>query len=519
MKHEVISKIQNDIENYRQAGREVLNEVREASTFKPIAAGMGVYEQRTKKTFMTRVRIPAGVLTAVQLQKIYEIAKELQLEGIHFTTRQAIQLHALPFEATAHVMEKIMEVELYTKGGGGNNPRNVACSPLSGVDPKEAFDVTPYALAATDLIMDRIYSYDLPRKYKVAFASDSEDIGNSTIADLGFFAFVEDGKPYFRVYGGGGLGRNAAKAIILEEKIETSEILYYVQAMKELFEAEGDRTNRNKARIRYIVTRLGEEGFKARFLEALKIVKDRENLHFKIKEEKQEKPGIVTDLKHPRLFAQKQQGLYSVYIHPTAGQLSLDKLEKIVTLLDQTKQPEIRLSTTQGFYVRNLDGKEAEKWIQETEGIGGNYSIVQSTSCTGASTCQLGLTQSQKLLQQILNQFTEAGQTILEALPRIYISGCLNSCGAHQIGAIGFSGKVKRVGDVVKDFYTLFLGGVRGDKTTTLGTAYGDIDAEKIPEFLYRLAELKQNALEVDFIDWIQNEKEKIEALISEYTV
>ena len=156
-------------------------------------------------------------------------------------------------------MKEALDNNIYTRGAGGNFPRNVAISPLSGVEKDEAFDVTPYAIKVGNYFLERIYTYKLPRKLKVSFSSNENDEGHCTVQDLGFLAVNKDGKEYFQVYLGGGLGQNPRKAVKYRELIETKEVLYYVEAMVRLFMAEGDYTNRNKAPIRYIVERLGKK--------------------------------------------------------------------------------------------------------------------------------------------------------------------------------------------------------------------------------------------------------------------
>ena len=144
-------------------------------------------------------------------------------------------------------MKEALENDIYTRGAGGNFPRNVALSPLSGVDKDEAFDPAPYALATGEYFMERITTYKLPRK-----------LAHCTIQDLGFLAVNENGEKLFRVYVGGGLGRNPRLALVYPELINPREVLNYVEAMDRLFKAEGNYENKAKARIRYIVEKLGE---------------------------------------------------------------------------------------------------------------------------------------------------------------------------------------------------------------------------------------------------------------------
>ncbi|MDU2199052.1 MAG: nitrite/sulfite reductase, partial [Peptostreptococcaceae bacterium] len=181
--------------------------------------------------FMIRLRIPSGILNTEELKVIYNLAKDKNLDSVHTTTRQAIQLHGLNIDEICDVMKEVMNNGIYTRGGGGNFPRNVSISPLSGVDKEEVFDVTPYAQAVNSYFMNKITTYKLPRKLKVSFSSSDKDTGNAGIADLGFMATKKNGKDYFKVYLTGGLGKNAAKAIAFDELIETKDVLYHVEAI------------------------------------------------------------------------------------------------------------------------------------------------------------------------------------------------------------------------------------------------------------------------------------------------
>ena len=206
-------------------------------------------------------------------------------------------------------MKDGIDNDIYSRGGGGNYPRNVAMSPLSGVDKSEAFDVTPYALAVNNHFLSKITTYKLPRKFKVSFSSSNDDLGHASVADLGFLAVIKDDKKYFKVYMGGGLGRNPKVGIEYDELIEPSEVLYHVEAITNLFINEGDYENRNKARIRYIVERLGKEKFIEVYKEHLKAVKNTEKLDLEVTLKEYTKQGNEINTKHSRLYESKTKRL------------------------------------------------------------------------------------------------------------------------------------------------------------------------------------------------------------------
>jgi ferredoxin-nitrite reductase len=511
------STLLSEIAEFNKIGHKFIEGQINRAEFKGFSGGMGVYSHRSGTEFMVRLRIPSGVISIKELKTVYDLATKYKLEGIHLTTRQAIQLHGLNIDEICNVMKECLENDIYTRGSGGNFPRNISMSPLSGIDPQEAFDVTPYSLAVGQHILTKINTYKLPRKLKISFSGSANDDGHVTIADQGFLAVKKGRKKYFKVYIGGGLGRNAQMAVELDELIEPKELLYHVEAITNLFIAEGDYTNKAKARIRYILERMGKEEFISCYKKHLSEVKEKETLELKLKRISYKKVGIETSIKHSRLFAQKQSGLYSVYFHPIGGQLTLNTLKLLLDEIETIEDVEVRLAMTEGLFIRNLNGKEAEKLLSITEGLGGENSIEKSTACIGVPTCQMGIAESQSALNEIVDFFRKKGVGG-DVLPPVHISGCTNSCAVHQIGKLGFCGKMKKVGDVTKTVFELHLGGDLGIGKTKLGSSYGDIVQEKVPEFLYELSQLILQS-NTDFYKWINSNQKEMEELISQYTI
>jgi ferredoxin-nitrite reductase len=504
-----------EIESFKELCNKFIKGEVSAADFKKVSGGMGVYSERSKQELMIRLRIPSGITNISQMNWLCDIAEKYNLDKIHFTTREAVQYHNLSVDAVCGIMKDGIENDVYSRGGGGNYPRNVALSPLSGVDKLEAFDVTEYALAVNNHFLSKITSYKFPRKFKVSFSSSKTDLGHCNITDLGFLATIKDGKEYFKVYMGGGLGQNPKIGVEYDELIEPSKVLHHIEAMTSLFIAEGDYENKNKARIRYIVERLGKDAFIETYKKHLKEVCDKENLDLNISQKNTVKEGKTTNLKHSRLYEQKQEGLYSVYFHPIGGQIYIKQLREILDSLKSVEALDIRLTMTEGIYFRNLNGDEAKALLELTQNLGGETALEQSVSCIGVPICQVGILESQKTLNQILNYFKEKGYT-KDVLPRIHISGCPNSCGVHEVGAIGFTGKRKRVNDVVEDVFQLHINGSFEDNNARLGKVYGDLLAREIPEFLYELALLLENK-NIDFIDYLNSNESEFEELITKY--
>ena len=506
----------NELPNFKNYSLKLLNGEISKMDYKGFSGGYGVYAQRDLKSFMVRLRVSAGVLSKCQLNKIYKMATKHNLEKIHLTTRQAIQFHDLSIDSIVDVMEEGINNDIFTRGGGGNFPRNVGLSPLSGVDPSEAFDVTPYAVATDKYFIKNSTTYHLPRKLKVSYSSSYSDAAHCSIQDLGFVATLKDNEPYFRVFLGGGLGKNPKVALELDELIKPSDALYLVEGMVKLFMAHGNYENKNKARVRYMVDSLGEDVFLQKFKEYSAIEKEKGGLSLDVEPIDYSKPGVKVDLSDLRLIPQKQEGLYSVYIHPVGGQLLTKDLKTLLYELDKTKNCMIRLGMTEGLYILNLDGKEAKKILEVSKTISGNSHLEQSVSCIGIPICQMGIQNSQKMLNEIIDYFKSQGnEDILNKAPKLHISGCPNSCGVHQVGEIGLCGKKKNIDGISTDAFEIFIGGNFEIGKTKLGRSLGDFKASDIPKVLFEISSIASD----DFYGWINTNPDSLNDIINKYRV
>ncbi|MEG0295360.1 MAG: nitrite/sulfite reductase [Clostridium sp.] len=507
----------NEIEDFREKGKKFAAGELSIMDFKHASGGFGVYSHRGGKELMIRLRIPSGIIKKSDLKQVYEWAKRYNLDKVHLTTRQAIQYHGIQIDDVCEIMKEGLDKDIFTRGSGGNFPRNVAISPLSGVDPEEAFDVTPYAVAAGKHFLEKIYTYKLPRKLKVSFSNSQADDAHCTVQDLGFLAVNKDGKESFTVYSGGGLGRNPRKSIIVAEGVEPKDVLYHLEGMTSMFIAEGDYNNRNKARIRYILDRLGEEEYIKCYNKHVDEAKAKGGFDLNITPVICKKQGTQTSIKDARLFAQKQKGLYSVYFHPIGGQFMLEDLKNVLDVIESIEDVEMRLSMNEGIYFLNLNGDEAEKVLKITSGKGGETTAEQSVSCIGVPICQIGLLNSQCALHSFVDAIKERG--LKEgSLPRVYFSGCQNSCGVHEIAEIGFTGKMKRVNDESRKVFELHVGGSIGIGSTKLGEIAGDIPEEDISNFLLEVGETVERS-NMLFKEWINRESEEFKAVIEKYSV
>ncbi len=505
-----------EVEEFRKAGHKFLKGEINKGDFKKISGGMGSYAQRDGKTFMIRLRTPSGLLSLPHLTFILSYVRKYKLERIHLTTRQAIQLHDLEIDDVCDIMKDAIAHDLFTRGGGGNYPRNVALSPMAGVERGEAFDVTPYALLVGDYFLKNATGYHLPRKVKVAFSSGQKDTAGAGINDLGFMADLEKGIPVFRMWIAGGMGQGAALGIPYEKAIDPRDVLYYVEALIRLFVNEGDYENRSKARIRFIPKRMGDKEFLQCYEKYVEEVKDSCKL--------EEIAPVLADNvkweeeKHSHiLFPQRQKGTYTLLLHPLCGQLGVDEASKIYDFLKEENKEEIRLGLSEDMYIRNLSLERAKELWEIMKDKMMDTKIGQSVSCIGTPTCQIGVQQSQQLCKNIIHQIEE-GKKEEGRLPSLSISGCPNSCARHQVSSLGFAGKMKKVEGTMMNVFDMYAGGkVQGSKSK-MGQCYGTLPADKIPEFIQRLLEELEKE-EMSFETFLEEKEEKFLNLTKEYRV
>lgn len=488
---------------------------------KPYSSIMGIYKEGSKNSYMIRPRFPGGIATLEQLQAIANIANKYSLR-LRFTTRQDLQLHAVPLEKVNIILDNLLQVGLITTGAGGDGIRNITCSPLSGIARDEIFDVTPYMIAITNFMLRTTENLQLPRKYKVSFSNTADDTANASISDLGFIAKKENNKLGFCVYAAGGLGSNSQLAIKLSDFILAEDALFYVEAMKNIFAREGDRTNRNKARLRFVRQRLGDEVFLTYFqqeLHQLKLTNPELKLTLNPTTVATEDNSFFPwDKEYQNIiFPQKQSGLYAIYIHPSKGEILPTQILTLTEFLKAvTPKVELRLTSSQGFFVRNLSVKAVDQLLLLTDSLISPFSIDNTVSCAGPQFCNFGINDSQSLLTSILEFFKNQPLAIKSALPTPLISGCPNSCAQHQKGLIGFTGRKKRLEGKIVDTYLLSLGGRVGYQAK-FGENIGEILATRIPAFLLELAILKAQYPSISFSEFLEQQHLQILNLTKAY--
>ncbi len=470
--HETVRK---DTLSYRSQVEKFLKGDTSAVSFRAYRVPMGVYEQRTTGKFMVRIRIGAGLVLPFQLEKIAELSKKNGNGILHVTTRQDIQVHDVNIEDTPDVLEGLLEVGLSSRGGGGNTVRNVTACSRAGVCHHQKFDVTPFAIATAEYLLQDRSSFNLPRKYKLVFSCCHHDCAYASVADLGFFAHKKNGVKGFAVYAGGGLGPNPSVAVKIENFIEGGQVFEVAEASKRLFDKHGDRSNKHKARLRYVLARVGTEEF-VRLYQKERDALKAEGLPSRVPQIR----DIMSDYPVPekpktvRLWLEK-------------GDIPADDLNRVGQIADKYGQGLVRTTQLQDLLITGVKAEDIDKVNSELKDLSinvfssGNTKVV---ACAGASTCKLGLCLSRGLSEAISSRLS---QTNLSDTT-IRISGCPNSCGHHYIADIGFQGQAKRVNGKLMPCYDVLVGAKTVEGNAHLAERIGTVPAKRIPDLLAEAA-------------------------------
>jgi sulfite reductase beta subunit-like hemoprotein len=230
--------------------------------FRPIRLSYGLYYQLDHTSHMQRIKLPGGVITAEQAEAMADIAEEYARGVLHVTTRQDIQLHWVALENVIPMYERLHAVGISTRGACADSVRNITGCFHSGLLDGEPFDVVPYVFALNEYFLFHPLNVTLPRKFKISFSSCAYDCVQGPVNDIAFYPHLRDGRPGFSVLAGGGLGAQPFLAKPVAEFVDAQDMLAIAEAIVRVQHRLGERKNRKKARMKYVVQRLGLENFR-----------------------------------------------------------------------------------------------------------------------------------------------------------------------------------------------------------------------------------------------------------------
>lgn len=449
--------------------------------FRSLRLARGVYGQRQLGVQMVRIKIPYGKVTSEQLHRISEVSDEYSRGRLHITTRQDIQIHHVSLDRTPELWAQLEKDDITLREACGNAVRNVTASETAGIDPKEPFDVTPYAHETFQFFLRNPICQEMGRKFKISFSATDEDTAISFMHDLGFIAKTKKvgGKEIrgFKVMLAGGLGSQPRHADVMYEFLETDLLIPTIEGVLRVFDRHGERAKRAKARLKFLVKDLGLDGFltlvenEKRALAYQSYPIDATKHEEVIVFETEVAPEVnITNTKayeawkETNVIAQKQEGLYAIGIKVHLGDFYTDKARKLADLIKKYGANELRFTLRQNILIRHVREAFLPVFYTELEKLGfteaGYNSLVDITACPGTDTCNLGISSSTGIaaeLERVLK--AEYPQYINNKEVTIKISGCMNACGQHNMAHIGFQGMSIKSGNLMAPALQILIGG------------------------------------------------------------
>ncbi|MBV8255494.1 MAG: nitrite reductase [Chitinophaga sp.] len=478
--------------------------------FRSLRLARGVYGQRQQGVQMVRIKLPYGKMTLQQWHRITEISDEYSTGNLHLTTRQDIQIHFVSLDRTPELWSKLELDDITIREACGNTVRNITASDRAGIDPDEPFDVTPYADAAFRYFLRNPICQDMGRKIKIAFSSSDKDSAWAFMHDFGMIPKVKEvnGKTVrgFKVLVGGGLGAQPFLAKPAFEFLEEDLLIPYIENVLRVFDRYGERASRHKARMKFLVQKLGWDEFDRLVKEEYKAVK---NKSIKVDYEGyQNTVPPVTDAvpaftirdqqqyetwKATNVFEQKQKGYFAAYVKVTLGNISSVTSRKLIEALRPVIADDVRVTANQGLLLKYILPEHLPYVysVLDAEGFAapGFDSIADITACPGTDTCNLAISSSTGIAEALENVIAaEFPDLVHNKDIKIKISGCMNSCGQHGIASIGFHGSsLKSGGKVLPALQVLLGGGIVGDGEGRVADKVIKVPSRRGPDVLRAL--------------------------------
>ena len=503
--------VQADIDKFReQLARYQLGEL-DHDVFRVFRLNNGIYGQRQGGTAqMVRVKVPYGSMTPEQLEMIGFLCDRYSRGWGHITTRQNIQFHFVELNDIPDVMQHLASVGLTTREACGDTVRNVQGCHLAGACPQEVLDITQWAEAAYQHFVRNPIGQRLPRKFKINFSGCATDCGQAMFNDAGVIATSRthpDGRVErgFRVYIAGGLGATPHPALALEEFTSREDLLPTIESILRVFDQAGNRDNKLRARLKWLIDTLGFEEVQRRILKMRHFLLASSSwpggIPAAVAEHGDEPAGVITHGEvtqvgqgidqtfgsatpvsigglspyvrwhHSNVVRGAANGSVSAYAWAQLGDITSDQFRALAAIQREFNAG-VRLTNRQNLVFRDLTEDQLPQLFDRLTAIGmalpGAELSRDVVACPGADTCNLAVTQSRGLAKAIGDRLEEEGLTEIGGV-RINISGCTNSCGQHHASDIGFFGAERRANGRAAPGYQMLLGGYVGEEQIYFG--------------------------------------------------
>lgn len=496
---------------------------------------------------MVRIKIPFGGLTPDQMDVLADLAEEYSDEICHITTRQDIQLHFVHIDDTPDLMRRLAAVGITTREACGNTVRNVTACPLAGVCRDETFDVTPHAQACMQFLLGHPDSQDFGRKFKVAFSGcPQHGCGLVSMHDLGLIAATRtvDGveRRGFMTYVGGGLGAVPHQAKLFDEFLPEDELLPLAQAMARVFARLGEKKNRARARIKFLVAQLGLDEFKRLVLEERAKLPDdpRWTAHLTGAADYRETPlkppappgpepadapGLLAWTR-TNLYRQRQTNYVVATVTLPLGDLTAHQMRNLGRIARRYVGDTVRTTVEQNIVLRWVPEADVPNLYRDLAAAGlaepGAGTLSDITACPGTDTCKLGIASSRGLAAELRGRVGNSnGEDDAVSGLRIKTSGCFNSCGQHHVADLGLYGVSRTIDGYTVPHFQVVLGGQWTENGGAYGLAIGAVPSKRIPEAISRItrhyvADRKGNETFQEFIRRVG--KRSLKEMLSEFT-
>jgi sulfite reductase beta subunit-like hemoprotein len=521
LQREIDPEIRADVEKFEeQLARYLAGDLAE-DAFRVFRLNNGVYGQRQGgHNQMVRVKVPYGSITPEQLDMMAHIAETYSRGWGHLTTRQNVQFHFVQLEQVPAVLWDMASVGLTSREACGDTVRNVMGCHLAGACPYEALDISPWAEAAFQHFLHNPLSQRLPRKFKINFSGCETDCGQAMFNDVGVIATTRtlpDGtrEAGFRVFVAGGLGANPHPALALEEFTPREELMATLEAVLRVFSNHGNRDNKLRARMKWLVDTMGWDEVQARVLKERNLLVASSSWPGGIPEAVQKAgdtpaglglgvtptaigQGTPVTLRRDDPFkAWDDANVVRGVAKGTVSAIAYAKLGDITTAqfralasIQRELGAEVRITNRQNLVFRGLSETQLPVLHQRLSAIGmaepGAELSRDVVACPGADTCNLAVTQSRGLADAISAALDDAGLADVGGI-RTNISGCTNSCGQHHIADIGFFGAERRAHGQSAPGYQMLLGGYVGQERIHFGEKALRLPAKNAPEAAVRV--------------------------------
>ena len=506
------SAIREEIDIFETELRRIQSGLVDEKIFTEFRLRHGVYGQRQDRVQMQRIKIPMGRLSGDQLVALADIAEEYAVGVLHVTTRQDFQCHFVDINDTPNLMRRLAAVGITTREACGNVVRNVTCCPCAGVCTDEAFDVAPHAHAMTYFMLRHPDAQNFGRKFKISYSGCSEHgCGLGRMHDIGAVARVRNGVEGFEVFVGGGLGSLPHQAKPYSEFVPADQMLPLAQAISRVFARLGEKKNRAKARMKFLIAKQGIDEFKRLVEEERERLpadprweSELERALEQLRDEPLKRPSRLDSADgHGPQFAkwlevnvhpQRQDGYSMVDVYLPLGDITSLQARQLADVTRKYIKDTLRTTVDQNLLLQWVSNADLPSLFADLTQIGlaetGAGRLKDVVACPGTDSCKLGITASRGLAAHLSKEFGNGMSDIAHRSDlKIKISGCFNSCGQHHIADIGFFGSVQRKKNDTAPVFQVTLGGSTRNNAESYGLAIGKIPSQNVDKAIVRVTE------------------------------